>query len=50
MCVLTVEWSHDSIEVDGVRRINHKAFHNALFELADIWTPDISADTYSAFL
>jgi hypothetical protein len=35
------EWDHDSVDVNGVRRIDHKAFHNALFELADIWTPEV---------
>ena len=33
-----------------MRRIDHGAFHKALFELADIWTPEISPETYSAFL
>jgi hypothetical protein len=44
------EWDSDSVEINGVKRIDHSAFHNALFELADIWTPEISPDTYSAFL
>jgi FKBP-type peptidyl-prolyl cis-trans isomerase len=44
------EWNTDSVEINGVRRVDHSAFHRALFELADIWTPEISADTYSAFL
>eukprot|EP01043_Picozoa_sp_COSAG02_P107294 COSAG02_NODE_43304_length_376_cov_0.635379_1_plen_104_part_01 len=44
------EWNTDSVEINGVRRVDHSAFHKALFELADIWTPEISADTYSAFL
>ena len=44
------EWNTDSVEINGVRRVDHNAFHKALFELADIWTPEISADTYSAFL
>jgi len=44
------EWNTDSVEINGVPRIDHDAFHKALFELADIWTPAISPDTYSAFL
>lgn len=44
------EWNSDSVEIDGVQRIDHAGFHKALFELADIWTPEISPGTYSAFL
>ena len=69
------EWETDSREVDGERKIDHGAFHKALFELgepdrlqpwcltlgrvlrltvlclvADIWTPEICADSYAAFL
>ena len=44
------EWNSDSVEIDGVQRIDHAGFQKALFELADLWTPEISPDTYSAFL
>ena len=37
-------------DAKGGVTLDQALFHAAAFELADIWTPDISANTYAEFL
>ncbi len=44
-------WKADfSRDAKGGEALSHDLFFSAAFELADIWTPDISAATYADFL
>jgi len=48
MCpVIQEDWKVDS---SGGESLGEEAFHNSLFDLADIWTLKVSADEYIEFL
>ncbi|CAM9865253.1 unnamed protein product [Phaeothamnion confervicola] len=44
----TADWERDTQPLGGV--LTHRAFYRSLFELADIWTENISEEEYAAFL
>ena len=48
------EWEADTVSPSGIvgvdNRMSHQQFHDSLFELVDIWTCEINAQAYGAFL
>ncbi|KAL4146015.1 hypothetical protein PRNP1_011888 [Phytophthora ramorum] len=45
--IVEKDWARDSIDGESMSRL---LFFGALFEVADIWTVDISAEEYASFL
>ena len=47
LAVVEEDWANDS---EGADSLSYSQFYNALFQLCDVWTEDISASGYSEFL
>lgn len=47
IAVIEEDWENDS---ESCGSMNYSQFYNALFQLADIWTEEISPNSYSDFL
>ena len=49
--VAASDWLEDTPRAGGAdASMQHAAFHATIFELVDLWTADISASSYAAFL
>ncbi|KAE8895688.1 hypothetical protein PF005_g10046 [Phytophthora fragariae] len=46
-CIVEKDWARDSIDGENMSKL---LFFGSLFEVADIWTIDISAEEYASFL